>query len=139
MSRVNEILDDLNDNEVFGMTRIWYYPIGTKSVEVYVHTDDPGKVPHFHVRKKGNGRFEWGVCIRYDSCDYFSHERYRGKLPSKKNVKELDSMLRTIDIRDRGRRTFWEKCVDGWNDNNSDIELDLDIEQPDYSELSIGR
>ena len=34
------------------MARVGWVPLGTtKNIEVYVHTDDSGDIPHFHVRK----------------------------------------------------------------------------------------
>ena len=125
-----------NEN-VQGMARIGFIPIGsTKTIEVYVHTDDPGKIPHFHVRKYGqNNKFEWETCIRYDKADYFLHGQYSDKLPDKKTARELDYMLRQINKKSRNHSTFWQDCVDEWNRNNSDVELDLNIIQPDYTQL----
>lgn len=120
------------------MARIGWVPVGNnKGIEVYVHTNDAGKVPHFHVRKYGsNNSFEWETCIRYDDANYFLHGHYSDKLPSKKIAKELDKMLRTVNPKSRHNQTFWEDAIDEWNRNNSDIELDPDIEQPDYTTLA---
>ena len=125
------------ESPILEMARIGFIPHGSKkTIEVYVHTDDPGKVPHFHVRKYGkNNKFEWEACIRYDSAAYFSHGRYNDSLPDRKIAKELDNMLRHVDTKSRHKDTYWKKCVDAWNDNNSDVELDPDIEQPDYTKL----
>jgi hypothetical protein len=40
-----------------------------------------------------------------------------------------------MDKKDRNHRTYWQKAIDAWNDNNSDVELPLDLEQPDYTKL----
>lgn len=130
--KVNKIKEPLME-----MARIGFIPVGTtKTVEVYVHTDDPGNVPHFHVRKYGsNNQFEWETCIRYDSPTYFSHGHYGGKIPDRKIIKQLDSMLRMVDPDSRNNETFWHECVDEWNKNNSNIKLDKNIEQPDYTKL----
>lgn len=119
------------------MARVGFVPVGTtKSVEVYVHTNDAGNIPHFHVRKYGdNNQFEWETCIKYDSAEYFLHGKYKDKLPSKKIAKDLDKMLRTVDKSDRHKRTYWEIAIDEWNRNNSTVELDLNIVQPDYTTL----
>ena len=123
--------------DIFGMARIGWVPEGSmRSVEVYVHTDDPGKVPHFHVRKySGSNNFEWETCIRFDSSEYFLHGSYSDKLPSRKVAKQLDAMLRSKDKSNRYGATYWETAVDEWNRNNSDVMLPLDLEQPDYSKL----
>lgn len=130
--KIQKIKEPLNE-----MARIGFVPVGTtKTVEVYVHTDDSGNVPHFHVRKYGtNNKFEWETCIRYDSPTYFYHGRYVDKIPDKKIIKQLDSMLRSIDPESRNNDTFWNECVDEWNRNNSEIKLDKNIEQPDYTKL----
>jgi hypothetical protein len=127
----------INEKAFMEMARIGFIPIGTtNTVEVYVHTNDAGKVPHFHVRKYGsNNQFEWETCIKYDSANYFVHGHYDDKIPDRKIIKELDKMLRTTDRKDRNNRTYWQKAIDAWNDNNSDVELDLNLEQPDYTKL----
>ena len=119
------------------MARIGFIPSGdVNGIEVYVHTDDSGNIPHFHVRKRSshNG-FEWESCVRYDSPEYFFHSRYNKKLDTK-IAKQLDAMLRMVDEKDRNHRTYWEKAVDDWNDNNSSMELPIDIKQPDYTQLN---
>ena len=117
------------------MARVGWVPLGTtKNIEVYVHTDDSGDIPHFHVRKYGkNNNFEWEVCIKFESAEYFEHGRYKGKLP-KSVTSELDSMLRTVNMRRRGL-TYWQSAVDDWNNNNSKKFLNPDLEQPDYTKL----
>jgi hypothetical protein len=125
----------IKHHDIYGMARIGWIPPGdAKGIEVYVHTDDAGKIPHFHVRKYGkNGNFEWETCIRYDKADYFMHGRYKDKLPRGVGAK-LDKMLRKKNPKRRGI-TYWESAVDDWNNNNSDVELSPDIVQPDYSAL----
>ena len=127
----------INEKAFMEMARIGFIPIGTtNTVEVYVHTNDAGKIPHFHIRKYGsNNQFEWETCVKYDSANYFVHGHYDDKIPDRKIIKELDKMLRTIDKKDRNNRTYWQKAIDAWNDNNSDVELDLNLEQPDYTKL----
>ena len=127
----------INENAFVEMARIGFIPVGsTNSVEVYVHTNDSGKIPHFHIRKYGNNnQFEWETCVKFDSAEYFIHGHYNDKIPDKKIIKELDKMLRTVDKKDRNNRTFWQKAIDAWNDNNSDVELPLNLEQPDYTTL----
>lgn len=127
------------DVDIEGMARICFIPIGSeKSIEVYVNTDDGGQIPHFHVRKYGSGhKFEWETCIRYDKADYFLHGKYTDKLPTKKIAKQLDQALRQVNKKSRNQNTYWEKCIDEWNDNNSSVELDLDLVQPDYTKLSV--
>ena len=127
----------ITEKSFLEMARIGFIPIGTtNTTEVYVHTNDAGKIPHFHIRKYGtNNQFEWETCVKFESPNYFIHGHYDDRIPSRKIVKELDKMLRTIDKKDRNYRTYWQKAIDAWNDNNSDVELPLDLEQPDYTKL----
>jgi len=124
-------------NRIDEMARIGWIPSNQpRGIEVYVHTDDSGNVPHFHIRKYGtNNNFEWETCIRYDSPRYFAHGKYHGKIPTKL-AKELDKMFRQKNPKSRGGQTFWEDAIDEWNRNNSEIELPIDLEQPDYTQLN---
>ena len=131
--------DDLSEekHELLEMARIGFIPIGdNKGIEVYVNTDDSGNTPHFHVRKRSSHNdFEWDICIRFDSAEYFEHGRHKGTLSSK-IAKELDKMLRTVDKKDKNGSTYWEIAISEWNRNNSDVELPDDLEQPDYTMLN---
>lgn len=129
---IKESLDMFNE-----MARIGWVPYNEpNSIEVYVHTNDAGNIPHFHVRKYSkHGKFEWETYIKYEVAEYFKHGKYKDNLPDKKTAKELDKMLRQIDPKSRHRLTFWEVAIDEWNRNNSDKELPLDLEQPNYCTL----
>ena len=126
-----------NTQDITGMARIgWIPPSLIRGIEVYVHTDDAGKIPHFHIRKYGqNNQFEWETCVKFEAAEYFLHGKYKDKLPDAKTAKLLDEMLRQINPKDRHGSTYWETAVDAWNNNNSDVELPIDIKQPDYSRL----
>lgn len=119
------------------MARVGFVPVGaSETVEVYVHTDDTGQVPHFHVRKYhagGNG-FGWEVCVKYLSAEYFFHGCERAGIPSGANISGKD-LNRFFDAKKADGRTYWQIAVNAWNDNNSGIELPADIQRPDYSEL----
>lgn len=131
------IVSERLDAPILEMARVGFIPPGSqKTIEVYVHTDDSGKTPHFHVRKYGkNNSFEWEACILYERAGYFAHGHYNDTLPDKKTTKALDKMLRQIDPKSRDNHTYWQLCVEEWNRNNSDVELDLDLTQPDYTQL----
>ena len=131
---VNEAMN-LNEEYLVEMARIGWIPIGsTKGAEVYVRTDDSGKVPHFHIRKYGkNNKFEWETCVKFEEAEYFLHGKYKDRLSS--HLKHaLNDMLKENNPKDPGR-TYWQTAVNAWNMNNSDIELDVDIKQPDYTKL----
>lgn len=48
--------------------------IGTfNNIEIFVRTNDPGKIPHFHFIDKNKKKDNEG-CIRIDCSEYFDHE-----------------------------------------------------------------
>ena len=132
---VDEIVGDITDKARIG----WIPTDAEHNIEVFVHTDDEGHLPHFHVRKIGDDySVEWEACIRFDSAEYYLHGKHRSRLP--KGVgKRLDSMLREVNIHDRNGRTYWECAIDAWNENNEHFTLQgihgWSLRQPDYSEL----
>lgn len=119
------------------MSRVGFVSVGTsETVEVYVHTDDTGQVPHFHVRKYhagGNG-FDWEVCVKYLSAEYFFHGCEHAGIPAGANISGKD-LNRFFDAKKADGRTYWQIAVDAWNDNNIGMALPADIPHPDYSEL----
>ena len=134
---ISEALNELNKIEeeyLCEMARVTFLK-KYGNVEIYVHTDDGGNVPHFHLRKKGDSGFEWECCIRYDCCDYFSHGRDTDTLPDKKYANELDRVLRLQDPDEPDGVTYWTTAVKEWNRNNSSMKLDKNIVQPNYTQL----
>ena len=126
----------LETNRLDEIARIGWIPINNEnSIEVYVHTNDAGNVPHFHVRKYSKGNlFSWETCIKYESAEYFLHGKHKDKLSSSKIAKELNNMLSTLNPKDPGR-TYWQTAIVAWNNNNSGTELPFDLKQPDYTKL----
>ena len=130
---IKETLIDPTSTEILGMSRIGYLndkniPKQKSIAQVYIYTDDPGKIPHMHVNIQG----QKDACIRYDSAKYFSHGSHTNTL-NKKLAYQFDKMLRSEY---RPGYTYWNLAIDAWNANNSDVELPLDSEQPDYTTLS---
>ena len=106
-------------------------------VEVYVNTDDPETIPHFHIRKYGDGdEAEWETCVKYTDAVYCPHNNLNDKLPDKEIAVALDKMLRSPNPHDPGR-TYWQTATVAWNCNNDilGIELPFDLIQPDYTQL----
>lgn len=113
---------------LFEMARIGY--IG--DLEIYIRTDDPGNIPHFHIWDKETMGDRFHGCIRIDKAEYFFHEGKYSTLNSKQRkelVKFLKSPYRTTGL------TNWERLVLEWNDNNSEINLSDDYLMPDYFTL----
>lgn len=103
--------------------------------EIYVMTDDPGKIPHFHIRdykKGGRSGTEFHTCIDLTQPKYFHHPGKQDNL-NRKQLKELVDFLMS---KYKGRNeTNWQRIIDAWNDNNSDIELNVDSKIPNYTDI----
>lgn len=108
--------------------------VGTfNNIEIFVRSNDPGKVPHFHFIDKNKKKNNEG-CIKIKVSEYFDHE---GKLLhlNTSQRKEMIKFLKQPFIKKKFLGTNWEYLVQLWNINNSDVEIDDDQEMPDYSEL----
>lgn len=69
-----ELRRAVGEHTLCEMARVGFVPVGaSETAEVYVHTDDAGKVPHFHVRgyHAGGKGFDWEVCVKCLSDGYF--------------------------------------------------------------------
>ena len=108
--------------------------ITENNLDIFIRTDDPGKIPHFHIvdiNKKDNKVNE--TCIQITKAEYFLHGGKQMTLNSSQR-KELVEFLASKP-RNKRFKTNWEYLVSMWNDNNSDVEIDESIEMPDYKEL----
>ena len=67
--------------------------------EIYINTDDPGNIPHFHYRK-ANEWDKFHTCIKIATAEYFHHTGKEDVLNSKQRkelVKFLSSKHETIE------------------------------------------
>lgn len=122
-----------NHTDIYGMARVGF----SGDLEVYVNTNDAGKIPHFHLRDS----VEWDkfhTCVRIDSAEYFLHEGKEDVLNSGQR-KELDKFMRSKVTLKKYKDKFnnnWELVCFLWYMNNYDVMIPDDIEQPNYLELS---
>ena len=101
--------------------------------EIYIHTDDPGNIPHFHIWDAETRGNKYHTCIMIQVPEYFHHTGKEDTL-NHKDKKDLMNFL--IDKPKNKRfKTNWEYLVSMWNDNNSMIQVDEDQEIPDYTKL----
>lgn len=119
----------LKEEDLMEMARIGFTNDG---YEVYVNTDDPGNIPHFHYRKKGS--WEGHTCIRLDKSEYFKHGNKQATLNTRQK-KELNSFLSEKPLDTDNYNTNWEFLLNMWNVNNSNIKIDKTQIQPDYRNL----
>ena len=101
--------------------------------EIYVHTDDPGNIPHFHIWDRTTRGKEFHTCIRIDKAEYFHHTGKEDIL----NSKDRKDLVKFLQSNPKNKRfnTNWEVVIDMWNFNNSDKEIDEDQPMPDYTQL----
>lgn len=102
--------------------------------EIYIHTDDPGNIPHFHIWDKETKGNKFHSCIRIDQAIYFHHTGKEDKLNSK-DRKNLVNFLQSSP-KNKRYNTNWELLIDMWNLNNSNIEIPEDQEMPDYRNIN---
>lgn len=110
---------------LFEMARIGF--IG--DLEIYIRTDDPGHIPHFHIWDKETKGDKFHSCVRIDKAAYFFHEGKRDILNSRQRkelVRFLESPYKRYNI------TNWQYLVGEWNNNNSTIEIPDDYPMPNY-------
>lgn len=102
--------------------------------EVYIHTDDPGNIPHFHIWDAETRGQKFHTCIKLEVPEYF---HYTGKEDCLNSTmrKELVSFLRSKPTKLKRYDTNWEVVVDMWNANNSRANVPEDITMPDYTLL----
>lgn len=123
-----EIVDYAEARLLGEMARIGYLD----SYEIYVRTDDPGKIPHMHIWDRSTKGQKFHTCIRLDKAEYFHHTGKEDKLNSterKKLVEFLSENNADFDM------TNWKYLLIQWNQNNSDVVIDKDSKMPDYRKL----
>lgn len=104
--------------------------------EVYVNTNDGGKIPQFHYRD-ANDWSKFHTCIRIDRPEYFHHEGKSDVLNSNQR-KALQKFMKSKVSLDRYKDKFsnnWELICFMWDINNSDIQIDDNTQQPNYTNL----
>lgn len=108
--------------------------------EIYIMTNDPGSVPHFHIRDAATQGDEFETCIRIDTNQYFFHGKYKGVLNSKQRKDLAEFMEGPCKL---GKyQNNYELAVDMWNlNNNSDVIIYPKMDEngniivPNYREI----
>ena len=124
--------------DIYGMSRAGKIQADGDTYEIYVNTDDSGKIPHFHFRTINDWK-KFHSCIRIDSARYFLHSNKDDRLNAKQK-KELQHFMQepaSANIYDEtgNKINNWQYICILWNGNNSDVMIERNIEQPDYSQL----
>lgn len=110
------------------------------NLEVYVWTDDAGRIPHVHVRDSNSQGQEFETCVRLDRPEYFLHGRYANKM-NHRQKKAFADFMRAKPTKAH-YDTNYEFAVEMWNVNNSDVDVMKRYDQngnvhiPDYEKLA---
>lgn len=113
------------DDMILEMARVGY--LNTK-LEIYVHTNDPGNIPHFHIRDVKTRGNEFHTCVEIKTNRYFHHTGKEGVL----NGKERKALYDFLNSNDKYGESNWKVLIKEWNRNNSDMEISIDLKLPDY-------
>jgi hypothetical protein len=107
-----------------------------KNLEVYVMTDDPGYIPHFHIRDAATKGKEFDTCIEICSNKYFCHGRHTSRLNAQ-GRKALAEFMEGKCSNDKYENNY-ELTVDMWNLNNSSVTIEYQKGQeiPNYREIT---
>lgn len=85
--------------------------------EIYIHTDDQGIIPHFHVRDASTMGSQFETCVKLDTNEYFLHGKYKNKLNHKDEKMLYDFMKQPC--RSPKYKNNYEFAVEMWNLNNA--------------------
>lgn len=116
------------------MARVGYF--FDNKYEVYIHTNDPGDEPHFHVRDVGTQGDEFHTCVKIKEAMYFRH-------PGKMDVMNSHMKKNLVDFlnatppkkKNVSFSSNWEKVIYEWNENNSNMQVDEEQVMPDYTQI----
>lgn len=126
------------EHMILEMARVGYF--FRDKFEVYIHTDDPGNEPHFHVRDSATQRNEFHTCIKIKTNEYFHHTGKEDVLNSQMR-KALVEFLQKEPAKKSKKIQFltnWDKVLYEWNENNSSVEVDEDQLMPNYLSIHEG-
>lgn len=121
------------------MARVGYF--FRDQYEVYIHTDDPGNEPHFHIRDVSTRGEEFHTCVKIKEAMYFHHDGKEGNLNTHQR-KSLMDFLQSSPSKQYKRIDFptnWDKVIYEWNENNSKTLVDEEQAIPDYTNIVDNR
>ena len=140
---LHKIVNDATQNVLeeshllFEMARVGY--MGRRGeFEVYVRTDDPGHIPHFHLRDSATQGREFETCIELKTNKYFIHGGYTDTL----NSSQRKCLAEFMEAPNQYFGNNYGATVYAWNTNNSTEHIEIvkdvrgDIIMPDYRTIN---
>ena len=126
-----KIVQEQHENELLlEMARVGFF----SDFEVWIRTDDPGNIPHFHVWDKNSKGGLFHTCVKILSPEYFHHTGKEDIFNSHQKD-ELMDFLKDKPKKSKWHPTNWDFILTLWNANNSKTEVPEDLEIPDYTQL----
>ena len=102
-----------------------------KTLVIYVRSNDPGNIPHFHIVDKTTLGDKFHTCIKIEISEYFHHEGKTDTLNSKQRKSLVDFLNKPFDE----DTSNWEYLIMTWNINCSGKRLSKKMSIPDYTKL----
>lgn len=133
---IKKVIGNIRSARLDEMARVGFI---NGALEVYVWTDDAGKIPHVHVRDTNSNGDEFETCVKLQENDYFLHGHYTDTMNNKQR-KEFDAFMRAKPSTPK-YNTNYELAVEMWNLNNSDVMVTPPIDSegniiiPDYRNM----
>lgn len=126
---INEIQENnySKNLELEEMTRVGYL---NPKLEIYVNTNDEGNVPHFHIHDISTKGNEFHTCVQIEKKNMYFHHTGKENILNSKERKQLNDFLKTND---KYGELNWKVLIKELNRNNSNIEIDINTPQPDYT------
>lgn len=119
------------------MARVGY--MGKKNeFEIYVRTDDPGRVPHFHLRDSSTQGGNFETCVELKTNKYFHHGPYNDVL----NSSQRKELAKFMESPNEYFQNNYMATIYAWNSNNSSEKIvpikddNGNIIVPDYRVLN---
>lgn len=142
MKSLNEYITAQPDEMILEMARVGWMGVGKniQKYEIYIHTDDPGNIPHVHLRDYATRGKQFETCISLVSGEYFLHGKYSDKM-NNYLARAFDKFMKAPS-RNKKYDTNFEYAVDMWNDNNSSTNVELKFDEqnniiiPDYKNIN---
>ena len=98
-----------------------------KTLVIYVRSNDPGNIPHFHIVDKTTLGNKFHTCIKIETSEYFHHTGKEDVLNSKERKQLLDFLNYSNEL----GVSNWRYLLLSWNTNNSTKKVNMNIQLPD--------
>ena len=102
-----------------------------KTLVIYVLSNDPGNIPHFHIVDKTTLGNKFHTCIKIETSEYFHHTGNEDVLNSKERKQLLDFLNYSNEL----GVSNWRYLLLSWNTNNSTKKVNMNIQMPDYTNI----